>query len=258
MEGDQSKPSKVEMPRATDSKRTLSTIEFPYGDLDDAVELATAVHSIGGQSCTVDQLAAFLKQSANSGAFRLRLSFPRIFGLTENERGTVRLTDLGMKVVDSTQADVARVEAFLKVPLYAKVYEKYKGYTLPPASALEREMAAMGVAPKQTDKARQAFDRSARQAGFYNLGTDRLTIPPMKNRPETKPLDAPPATPRNGSGGNSDGELPELDAIIAGLLKRLPKAGEVWPELERKLWLQLLEGSFKLIYKDQPSGNALD
>jgi hypothetical protein len=27
----------------------------------------------------------------------------------------------------------------------------------------------------------------------------------------------------------------------------------VWPEAERKLWLQLLEGSFKLIYKDAES-----
>ena len=31
---------------------------------------------------------------------------------------------------------------------------------------------------------------------------------------------------------------------------RLPKTGDAWPEAERKLWLQLLEGSFKLIYKD--------
>jgi hypothetical protein len=34
------------------------------------------------------------------------------------------------------------------------------------------------------------------------------------------------------------------------LLKRLPKTDDVWPEADRKLWLQLLEGSFKLIYKD--------
>jgi hypothetical protein len=33
-------------------------------------------------------------------------------------------------------------------------------------------------------------------------------------------------------------------------LKRLPKSGEDWPETERKLWLQLLESSFKLIYKE--------
>jgi hypothetical protein len=36
-----------------------------------------------------------------------------------------------------------------------------------------------------------------------------------------------------------------------GLLSRLPKTGDVWPETDRKLWLQLLEGSFKLIYRDK-------
>jgi hypothetical protein len=30
----------------------------------------------------------------------------------------------------------------------------------------------------------------------------------------------------------------------------LRATGDVWPEADRKLWLQLLEGSFKLIYKD--------
>jgi hypothetical protein len=28
-----------------------------------------------------------------------------------------------------------------------------------------------------------------------------------------------------------------------------------WPEADRKLWLQLLEDSFKLIYKDQEAAN---
>jgi hypothetical protein len=31
---------------------------------------------------------------------------------------------------------------------------------------------------------------------------------------------------------------------------RSPKSGEVWPEAERKLWLDLLAASFKLIDKD--------
>ena len=30
-------------------------------------------------------------------------------------------------------------------------------------------------------------------------------------------------------------------------------AGDVWPEADRKFWLQLLKGSFKLIYKDRLS-----
>jgi hypothetical protein len=41
-----------------------------------------------------------------------------------------------------------------------------------------------------------------------------------------------------------------IDIIIQGLLGRLPKSGDVWPEADRKLWQDLLAGSFKLIYKD--------
>ena len=66
---------------------------------------------------------------------------------------------------------------------------------------------------------------------------------------EGKQNDKPPAEPLRGGGG---GGPPIIDPIIEGLLKRLPKSGDVWPEAERKLWLQLLEGSFKLIYKDAP------
>jgi hypothetical protein len=57
-----------------------------------------------------------------------------------------------------------------------------------------------------------------------------------------------------GSGGG--GEPPAIDPIIQGLLSRLPKSGDVWPEADRKLWLQLLEGSFKLIYKDKSDKKA--
>ena len=34
------------------------------------------------------------------------------------------------------------------------------------------------------------------------------------------------------------------------------KSGDVWPIPERNLWLDLLEGSFKLIYKDAPPSDA--
>lgn len=50
--------------------------------------------------------------------------------------------------------------------------------------------------------------------------------------------------------GGGDGPT-DIDPIIAGLLKRLPKSGDVWPEAERKLWLDLLSGSFKLIYRNK-------
>lgn len=237
-------------PAASDAKREVSSIAFPYGDQDDSVVLAKAVHSVGGQSCQVEQLAGYLKVAASGGAFRARLAYPRIFGLTEFERGTVSLTPLGLRIVDQSQEAAARVESFLAVPLYKAIYEKYKGYTLPPAAALEREMASFGVSSKQTDKARQVFERSARQAGFYWAGPDRLTLPVIKGappKPETRPLDDAGADQRRGNGGGGGGG--DLHPFIQGLLLKLPKPDTEWKVADQAKWLQTAASIFGLIYQ---------
>jgi hypothetical protein len=244
-----------------DDKRERSTIQFPYNDLDDAVTVAKAVHENAGLSCTIDQLAAYVKNSLTSGAFRLRVSNAATFGLTDNERGEVRLTPLGRRIADSAQEAAARVDAFLAVPLYARSFEHYKGFTLPGAAALEKFMREVGVSGKQTGKARQAFMRSARQAGFFVHGEDRLVRPAMGG-PGTKPADETKAEPDkkpDTKTGGGDGGPTDIDPIIQGLLVRLPKPGAVWPEKEQDLWINLLKGSFKLIYKEVPerSDNAL-
>lgn len=242
----------------SDAKREMSTIEFPYGDLDDAVRFARAVHEVGGQSCSIDQIAGYLKQSPKSGAFRLRSSYPRVFGLTQTDRGSIVLTPLGMRIIDATQEKAARAEAFLFVPLYRAIYEKYKGYQLPPPAALEREMNKLGVSSKQTDKARQAFDRSARQAGFMWAGTDRLVAPVLKDgeastdqasTPATKPLEqGSPGAEEGGrrkGGGGGGREPPDRDELMKMLLRFLP---EEMDNERLARWLRAAEVNLRMAY----------
>lgn len=42
----------------------------------------------------------------------------------------------------------------------------------------------------------------------------------------------------------------DIDPVVKGLLTHLPLAGSVWPAVDRKLWLELLEGTFRMIYKE--------
>src|SRR6516164_10710567 len=144
----------------SDSKRERSTISFAYSDLEDAVGVAQAIHGNAGTSCTLSQLAAFLDQPISSGAFRARISNAAIFGLTENARREVSLTALGRRIADPAAELAARVDAFLYVPLYLRIFEHHDGYTLPGAAPLQKFMREVGVSPKQTGKARQAFMRS--------------------------------------------------------------------------------------------------
>jgi hypothetical protein len=174
-----------------------------------------------------------------------------MFGLIETGQGRVALTQLGRDVLDdSGNGRTARVTAFLNVELFRVMYDQYKANVLPPPPAIERQVAQLGVSPKQTERARQTFMKSAQYAGFIDASSGRFVKPGIAAKEEATQHNADDGKKRgSGSGGNEN--PPDIDPIIEGLLKRLPESGDVWPEADRKLWLQLLEGSFKLIYKDK-------
>jgi hypothetical protein len=151
-------------------------------------------------------------------------------------------------VLDPNRSREGKASAFLSVPLYKAIFDKYRTGILPPnAAALEREMVAFGVSDKVKDRARQAFEKSADQAGFFEHGKNRLVMPAIN---ATKEAPREEALRDDLGGGGNGGGPPDIDPIIRGLLARLPTSGDVWPEAERNLWLELLKGSFKLIYRD--------
>jgi len=236
-------------------ERERSSIEFPYTSLDDAVEVAKAIHKAGGNEARLELLAAELGHSTTeSGGFRQRIAGARMFGLASSTQGMVTLTALGARIVDSNAEQAARVEAFLTVPLYKSIYEEFKAGVLPPNEGLENKMAALGVAQKQKDRARQAFQRSAKEAGFFAYGTNRLVYPAAgKPGGAVATTDVKPIEPTKGSGGSSGngggGETPKYHPFIAGLLETLPAAGTDWSLEGRKDWLQTASGIFRLIYK---------
>jgi len=229
--------------------RERSTIAFPYLPLDDSVEVAKAVHTVGGQTCQWDQLAAQLQNSATSGGFRMRMQTAKLYGLLTYDRGTVTLLPLGTRICDQDQEKAARAESFLTIPLYKAIYEQFKNGTLPPTSGLETAMVGLGVASKQKERARQVFQRSATQAGFFAFGTNKLVMPSIKAS------STPVLTPEE------EQEEPEIEKkkkesererrhpLIEGLLKELPEPQTEWTTEDRKKWLEMASTIFNVIYK---------
>jgi hypothetical protein len=234
-------------------KRERSTIQFPYGDLDDAVEIARTIqNNAGSTSCSLSQLAALVRQPISSGAFRLRVSNARGFGLTENERREVRLTPLGRRIAEPSAEARARVDAFLYVPLYQRIFEHHDGYALPGAAPLERFMRDVGVSPKQTGKARQAFMRSARQAGFFAHGEDRLVRPLLPDGGlGTRPVEPPDGTNDKSKAGGSGGggAPPPRHPLIEGMFQSLPLNGQTWTLDEAADWLHAAAYNLRFAYK---------
>lgn len=237
--------------------RERSTIQFPYVGLDDAVEIATKIHfEAGSGSLSDDQLAPALSMSHRSSGYRTRISAARMFGVVDTTGGEHRLTELGKRIVDSSQERAAKADAFLNIELYNRVYEEHKGGSLPPAAALQREFVGFGVAQKQTAKARQVMERSADTAGFFEKGRDRLVRPTVRVDGEADKIQENGGEHGgNGNGGNGGGDNPfaDLDPLILGLLQRMPKSGQPWPILERSRWLQTLAMNLSFIHSDDPS-----
>lgn len=230
------------------TKRERSTVSFPYGSMEDAIEVAKAIFDNGGQQGTMDQVAAWLKhQTVGSGAFRVKLYSARIFGLVKLDLDRVTLTPLANKIVHPHQETAARAEAFLAVPLYRKIYEKYKGKMLPGDTGLESEMGELGVASKQRPRARQGFQRSAETAGLFAQGKDRLVLPGGVSLDSTTPnggasrkMEQPNVTPIMPG---------ELNPLLVSLIEELPASGE-WPSREEKdFWTRLFLKVVDKLYK---------
>src|SRR5579862_3849270 len=165
-------------PKPEKQVRQRSTIAFPYMDLAEAMAVARAIHEhVGSGDCDEHQLSAWINKSNKSSTFRLLLSTAKLFGIIESSGDNFRLTTLGRRAVDPVQARDALARAFLAVPLYSAVFENYKGGVIPPAAALEREMAQIGVAEKQTHTARLVMERAAQYANFTEHGKDRWVMP---------------------------------------------------------------------------------
>lgn len=259
-------PERATMPQdpseqADKPERLHSSVQFPYGDLDTAVEVPAAMHGAGYRECAPDQLAAAMKQQVSSGSFRGKIAVARAFGLVDTAPGRIAITDLGYRILDPSQQKKARVDSFLSVELYRKLYDEFRGKQLPPRpAALERTFERYGVSPKQTDKARQVFDRSAKQAGFFDHGPDRLILPgglDAAERPEPSALESRelPPTIRIGGGSDGGGDAPShLDPLIVALLHKMPK-GKVWPIADRIRWLRALAINLSFVY-EVDNGNA--
>jgi hypothetical protein len=263
MTGEKVNFEKAKPSAKNDAAQAQSTIIFPNKDLDDAAAVARDAYERSGLGpCPLDELAA-QAGTTMSGNFRNKNSAARIFGFIEKDgQSTVKLTDLGARLVSAESESDAKAAAFLNVPLYSKIYEKYRGKLLPPTKALEREMVTLGVIPTQASPARQIMQRSARQAGYFNSGEDRLVRPRATGSAAAETIDqttadTPPSssnqddTPRRngGSGGGNGGG--QYHPFVQGLLATLPEPGTLWTVEGRAAWLLAAAQNFTLIYKGE-------
>ncbi len=232
--------------------REISTISFPYFDLEEAVSVAKALHSFGGGvPLDRDQVATAIDSAG--GTLANKLSAAKQFGVVESAQGKWSLTPLGYDIIDPARTAAARAEAFLRVELYKRTYDAYRNNLLPGTAGLEHAFTTFGVAQKQKGKARQTFERSARAAGFFPNGKEDRLVQPVIGTPP------PEAAPEEAAAEPEDFATmakralqikgPQPPSFMGWLLEELPEPKSEWSIEDQANWLQAVAQAFRVVYR---------
>jgi hypothetical protein len=179
-----------------------------------------------------------------------------MFGLIESKGGTVDLTRLGERILQPEHEAAARVDAFLHVELYNELYQAFSDRVLPTDDqGLESRIRDLGVTPNQAGRARQVFARSAKQAGFFEKGNNRL-VAPHTAKATPKEAETEQKSPRSTVGPTVvvGGDV-MADPMLMGLMRRmLPKEGEKFSAAQRSLFFSALAFNLDVIYGPPDDG----
>lgn len=246
-----------------------SSVHFPYVNLDRSIEVARKIIEQAGGRCDRTQLAAILDYSGvQNGGFLSRVAAAKMFGLIEESASGISVTERGRAIVSpvrESDGDSARVDAFLSVELFRRVFEEFSGQTLPQVAGLQNLLQnTYGVVPNQVGNALRVLLDSADTAGFFRVAKNRSRmIKPIIDAESASKVDSadqiPPAKEgrvadqKGGDaglppgGGGSDGVHPAL----LGLLKTLPAAGAKLGPKRRKALVDAFTSTINLIYPEE-------
>ena len=108
------------------------TLEYPRSSFKNALEIAQAVHSLGGK-CDEETCANKLGKKT-SGAFSKKISSTVKHGLIITNKGSLEVSELYKSIINAytdEEKNKFLIEAFFNASTYKKVYDRFKGNKLP-------------------------------------------------------------------------------------------------------------------------------
>jgi len=260
-----------------------SEIGFPYYTLEKSIEVARVLHERAGGRCARPQLASMLGYSAvKNGGFLTRLSAAKMFGLVETLGESVALTERSKRIlspVRPSDAAQAKLDAYMSVELFRRVFDDFDGHTLPAEVGLSNKFEnEYKIVPKQVVNALKVLYESANTAGLFDLhGNRSRMIRPIilstassitdeaseaatnRDQAQESQESATNELRRGGGGGGSD-NAGDADApgfgratvhpALMGLIQNLPAIGSRLGPKRRAALIDAFKSTINFIYPE--------
>ena len=264
---------------AVKAKKPRSSTAFPYYSLDKSIEVAKVVHERAGGQCARGQLAGLLDYSGvKNGGFLTRISAAKMFGLIEESGDTITLTDRAKKIlspVRQSDGDQAKLDAFMAVELFRRVFNDFDGHTLPaPAGLTNLFLTTYKIVPNQVASALRNLMDSATTAGLFNVAGRTRLIKPIIQSDGMAPPPPPKAEDRKGIGSEGDesetrngsangngagsgsakpvnAELAGVHPALIGLIQNLPAIGATLGPKRRAALIDAFKHTINFVYPEE-------
>jgi hypothetical protein len=155
----------------------------PGLSLGEAVEIATRLCEEAGGEAIYSQLSSITNNSPGSSTFIKKLTALKNYGLVQEEgkanNKMIRLTDDIGFIITAPKSEAERAEAlrqaFLRIDLFSKLYEKFKGRLLPQDIFLVNTIA--DYVPREVAQTwLERFKQSAYAANLLEERSDGKTL----------------------------------------------------------------------------------
>jgi hypothetical protein len=155
-------------------KKTPRGTSPPVLTLEEAISIAKKIYDVTGGEAPRSAANEITGNSPGSSVFFKKLFALRNYGLVIDENEITSLTDLGRTIVaprDETEYAEAVKRVFLKIDVFLKIYEKFKGRPLPLDQYLINTF--IDYVPKEVSSEwLNQFKRSAKFAGLLREISD--------------------------------------------------------------------------------------
>jgi hypothetical protein len=248
-----------------EKRREVSKYAYPYYDLETTLEAAEILYNRAGGKASFSQLASYLgHKDESSGAFVAKVWAAKHFNLVTIEQQQVSITKLGEKLASlqsGLQRDKCLAEAFLSVPLFKEVYNKFLNSTLPTTKMglLNALQNIFSVPSKRSAVALKVLLASAEQAGFRRADPNRLVHPIPMGLLEKDISSEKQSKQKEEAQDVSINKTSSLDTFdinihpaIRGFLRELPENKNQWSMNEQQRWLDAFTAMVKAIYPAKP------
>jgi hypothetical protein len=156
--------------------------EYPMASLKKSIELAKAVDELGG-NCSIDMCAEKLNRQV-SGGFRYVIYGATKFNLVVQTKGMLTITSLykDIKLSYSEEQKEAYLQAaFLNVPLFKNVCDRFKDQKLPINILDKLLVREFGVGERIVSRVKKYFVEGAKMVGLLSPDNKIVSLTEISN-----------------------------------------------------------------------------